>query len=119
MSSLAFGAGKIQVVTMQSAATTTATGTAVEPWVGLKTFNARGTTSAGAGAATIRIEANNYNSAVATDWVLLCTITLTLSTTSAGDGCSTDSAWKYVRSRITAISGTDATVYTYVGAISP
>jgi hypothetical protein len=72
-------------------------------------FYASGTTTAGAGAATIPCEGNQVDSAVDADWVNLGTITLVLGTTSTGDGFSSPSApWKFVRCRVSAISGTNA-----------
>jgi hypothetical protein len=109
-------AGQITSVTMLSAATTTSTSEHFTPWIAKKTFYCKGTTSAGAGAATILIEGIDVASSVTADWVALGTITLTLGTTSTGDGFASDAAWRYTRARISAISGTTATVYCYMGA---
>ena len=70
------------------------------------TFQASGATSAGAGAATVKIQVSNDG----TNWVDLGTITLTLSSTSSSDGFAAFAAWAYVRANITAISGTNAAV---------
>ena len=83
-----------------------------------RTFQAEGTTSAGAGAATIIIQASNATAPAAAtdvDWVTLGTITLTLATTKSNDGFTTDAAWRWVRARLSAISGTDATVTVWMG----
>ena len=77
-----------------------------------RTFQARGQTTAGAGAATILVEVSNDNS----QWANLGTITLTLSTTTSTDGFASDAAWRYVRARISAISGTNAAVSVWMGA---
>lgn len=62
----------------------------------------------GAVSATIVVEvSNDATYAVTTP---LGTITLS-GTTSNSDGFTTDAPWKYLRGRITAISGTNATVY--------
>lgn len=62
----------------------------------------------GAVSATVVIEVSNDASyAVATP---LGTITLS-GTTSSSDGFTTDAPWKYMRARISAISGTGATVF--------
>ncbi|MCB0072850.1 MAG: hypothetical protein KDE20_15370 [Caldilineaceae bacterium] len=61
----------------------------------------------GAVTATIVIEASNDGTyALAT---VIGTITLS-GTTSDSDGFTTDAPWKFIRARITAISGTSATV---------
>lgn len=87
------------------------------------TFMAAGETSAGAGAATIRIEVSNVaRPSTATsgdgyaDWIIAGTITLTLATTASVDGFAIDAAWRWCRANITAISGTDATVTVTKGA---
>lgn len=84
------------------------------PHAGVKTFQATGLVSATTGAATILIQGSNVDSSVDADWVLLCTITLTLGTDSVGDGCATNADWRYQRARVSAISGTDAAVNVYV-----
>lgn len=85
-----------------------------------RSFYANGTTSAGAGSATIDIEATNLDTptspAVAGEWFSLGTITLTLATTISSDGFTTDAPWRHVRANVTAISGTDATVDVWMGA---
>lgn len=75
-----------------------------------KTFQARGRTTAGAGSATVIIEASDFDSPSTGDWVTLATITLTLSTTNSSDGFTSDAPWKYVRARLSAISGTGAVI---------
>jgi len=69
-----------------------------------------GTTSAGAGAATINIEVSNDGS----NWVVAGTITLTLATTvtttTNTDGFNINAGWKFIRGNVTAISGTGAAV---------
>lgn len=106
----------IQVTALQTAAIATSTSPSIKPWGAKRTFYANGTTSAGVGAATILIEVSDVDSASNGDWITAATITLTLGTTTTSDGFASDAAWRFVRSRITAISGTDATVNIYVGA---
>lgn len=84
------------------------------------TFQAYGTTSAGAGAATVVIQVSNVpvpgTGATSGDWKDAGTITLSaLATTSTSDGFAVDAAWRWARARITAISGTDATVSVAMG----
>lgn len=111
------GPVKIRVHQFYNDRTTTSTISAIEPlksWTGIKTFQATGTTSAGAGAATIIVYGSNANSTVVTDWAVLCTITLVLGTTSSGDACTTNADFAYNQVRVSAISGTDASVDVYV-----
>lgn len=88
----------------------TGAGEIKRPRVIKKTFQARGKTTAGAGAATIIIEASDFDNPGTGDWVTLGTITLTLSATNSSDGFTSDGPWKYVRARISAISGTNAAI---------
>ena len=102
---------KISTVALLAAATGTGAGSAHEPWNHKRTFQADGTTSAGAGAATILIQVSNDNS----NWITMGTITLTLATTSSSDGFTSDAPWRYVRANVSAISGTDASVNVRMG----
>lgn len=96
-------------------ATTTATGDTQKPANWTRTFQAYGATSAGAGSATIVIEVSNVETPSTNDWITMGTITLTLSTTRSSDGFASTAAWRNVRARITAISGTNATVSVRMG----
>lgn len=78
---------------------------------GKRTFQADGTTSSGAGSATITVEVSINK----VDWMTLGTVTLTLATTSSSDGFASDAAWPYVRGNVTAISGTGASVNLRMG----
>ena len=77
------------------------------------TFQASGTTTAGAGAATVVIQVSNDGLV----WLTLGTITLTLGTTIAGDGFAADAPWGMARANVTAISGTGASVSAYVSGV--
>lgn len=81
-----------------------------------RTFQAYGATSAGAGSATIVIEVSNVQAPGVNDWITAGTIVLTLSTTRTSDGFTSDAPWTWVRARVSAISGTDATVNVLMGA---
>lgn len=96
-----------QVNTVMKSATTTATGVWCDKASPLSTVQAFGTTSSGAGAATIAIDATNNQSG---SYVTLGTISLTLSTSASTDGFVVEAPWKYIRARVTAISGTGAAV---------
>ena len=76
-----------------------------------RTFQARGETSSGAGAATILVQ----GSIDGVNWILLGTISLTLGTVTTSDGLATSAMWPFVRGNITAISGTDASVDLLMG----
>lgn len=77
-----------------------------------RTFFAQGFTSAGAGTATIIVEASLDGG---TTFAVIGTITLVLSTTLSGDGFAINARWPLTRFRITAISGTGAAVSTFIG----
>jgi hypothetical protein len=84
------------------------------------TFQCYGVTSAGAGAATIVIEVSDLPlpaTATSVDWITAGTITLTLSTTRSSDGFVLNAPWRWYRARVSAISGTDATVSCYAGKV--
>lgn len=83
-----------------------------------RTFQAMGTTSSGSGSATIIIEASDKATPATgtnVDWTTLGTITLTLGTTQTNDGFVSYASWRWVRARVSAISGTGATVNAYLG----
>lgn len=84
-----------------------------------QTFQARGTTTAGSGSATIKIEVCNFDSPATADWITLGTITLTLGTTSTTDGFSKTAAWDKVRANVSAISGTGASVDVIMSSYEP
>jgi hypothetical protein len=98
-------------------ATTTATGTSYQRNGPQAVFQCYGATTAGAGSATILIEVSALPTPAATlDWVTAGTITLAaLATTRTTDGFAMNAPWKWARARVTAISGTNATVSCYMG----
>lgn len=98
--------------------TTTILGGPYSPRCVNRTFQGMGTTSAGSGSASIVIEASDKPSPVSSttaDWTPLGTITLTLGTTQTNDGFVSQASWRWIRARVSAISGTDATVNAYLG----
>lgn len=100
---------KPYVETLLDSATTNVSSEAKAPWCGPYTYQATGVTSAGSGAATIIIEVSNVGGAD-TNWITMGTIALTLGTAVTTDGFASNAPWKYVRARISSISGTNATV---------
>lgn len=100
----------VTATTILNAITVTpTTGDAVENSTGTKSFHGK-VTGTGAVTATIVVEGSNENST----WVTIGTITLS-GTTSATDGFAHLSAWRYVRGRISALTGTGATATLVMG----
>lgn len=89
---------------------TTDTGALIPVNAGKRTFQAN-VAGTGAVTATVVIEVSNDG----TNVVTLGTIGLS-GTTSAVDGFASDAAWAFARARISAISGTGATVNVFMGA---
>jgi len=91
--------------------TTTVTGTQIYKNSPAATFQAI-VSGTGAVAATVVIDGSNDG----THWCATVLGTITLSgTTTDNDGFTTTAPWKYVRARVTAISGTGATVTVLMG----
>lgn len=106
-------------VPLLTARTTTGGCTAVDArqFNPLRVFHAKGSTTAGAGAAVVEIRAGTQSDNVST---VLGTITLTLSTSAtaaAGNGGFASNAnWLYLCANVNSISGTGASVDASVGA---
>ena len=74
-------------------------------------------TGTGAVTATILIQASNEEATylgTKANWITIGTITLS-GTTTATDGLTTIAPWRYMRTSVTAISGTGATVEVLMG----
>ena len=99
----------INKVNLLDAATTTATGNGYSGHADYKTYSLWGKTTAGAGSVTAEIEGSN-NGGLSWDATAIGTITVTLSTSYASDSFTSTDRFEMVRARITAISGTGATV---------
>lgn len=105
-------------VKLLDAATAAARGTAHQPVVASKTFQALGATSAGVGAASVDIQVSNVVTPAAdtdVDWITIGNIALTLGTTQTTDGLASDANWRHVRAKLVSISGTNASVSVYMG----
>lgn len=100
------------VKTMLSAVTATGAGAAVSGVSSYKTFQAKGATTAGAGAATVVVQGSNDDGA---SWDTVGTISLTLSTTSTSDSFTDTSRYGSYRGNVTALSGTGANVTLSMG----
>jgi hypothetical protein len=101
-------------VKLLNAKTDTGAGAALEVSVSRRTFQLVGSTSAGAGAASVNIEVSNDG----TNWLALGNIALTLATTAASDGFTSEASWTHIRGNVVSISGTGASVTLYMGAQS-
>jgi hypothetical protein len=99
------------MVVVLTAATATGEGSAVRGVSFGKTYQADGTTSAGAGTAIIAVQGSNNG----TNWDTIGTITLTLATTTSSDSFTSEDHYKYIRGNVTTLSGTDASVNLTMG----
>lgn len=106
---------RIHIAKILPDATTTATGESHSPIAANCNFQATGETSAGVGAATIVIEGHNLASDESDIvWETIDTLSLTLGTATTSDSGASTAPWNIVRARVSAISGTDATVRVYM-----
>jgi CheY-like chemotaxis protein len=96
----------VQVRSLLTNAIATGAGASAAGYACTKTYDAQGTTTAGAGSATVVVEGSNDG----TTWSPIDTILLTLGTTSSSDGFTSDDRYAFVRANVTAISGTGAKV---------
>lgn len=110
-------AGSMASTSLLSAATATGAGASFSPRATPQTYQATGATGSGSGAATIKIQVSDVPTPTANDWLDLGTITLTLGVTSTTDGFTSSTSWRHVRANVTAISGTSASVYVYMGTL--
>ena len=99
--------------TLLSASTSTGAGSVVARAPAIKTFHLTGTTTAGAGAATVYVQVSNDNA----NWITAATLSLTLGTTATSDGCVIDAPWTFIRGNVNAISGTGASVSLHMGYV--
>jgi hypothetical protein len=90
--------------------TTTATGTPVGSVRPAISFQASGLVTASTGSATVVIEASNEGDAPLENWLAVGTITLSLTTSRSSDGFAATNAFNSYRARVSAISGTNASV---------
>lgn len=103
-------------IPLQSAATTTATGSWVKCYGLGQTYQVVANGTSGAYSATVVIEASNDGSTALGTPIGTITVSGT-ATTAASDGFATGVApWAWVRARVSAISGTGAYVSTWMGA---
>ena len=101
--------GRVYNLVAEDGVTTTTTGNGLFKDAPKATMQAS-VAGTGSVSATVLIDFSNDNA----NWINGGTITLS-GTTSATDGFTTDASWKYVRARVTAVSGTGATVKVLMG----
>lgn len=110
---------KTETQAILTAATATGSGAAFQPWNSETTFHCYGTTSAGTGAATIKIEVSNIAvPSVDGHWIEMASCALVLGTTVTSCGTSKIVPWKHLRARVSAISGTGASVNVIMGNLA-
>lgn len=100
---------RILTDTLLSSKATTGAGSTFRPAGTERTFQCFGTTSSGAGSATVLVQISNDG----TNFEDLGTFTLTLDTTvvaAGGSGFTSEKPWVYVRGYVSAISGTGAAI---------
>lgn len=102
----------VSITTLISNKLTTGAGASFAPRAAKRTFQAVGSTSAGSGAAAVRVDASNDGG---TTWIPVGTISLTLGTSATTDGFASDAPWALIRGYVVSISGTDASVSLYMG----
>lgn len=109
----------VKSVKLLDAASANGASAAHQPISRLRTFQATGITSAGAGTATVTIQGSNVDSPATgttdADWVDIATFDMTLSTTKTGGGAVSDAPWKHVRAVLASLTGTGAAVSVYMG----
>lgn len=110
------GRGKPAPQKILDEVTTTSTSESKHVWGNDRTYMASGKTTAGTGAATILIQVTDDPSDEG-NWMTLATITLTLGTTRTADGLGSHVGWPYVRAKVSAITGTGATVSSWVSTV--
>lgn len=104
--------GQVTAASLLTAAGAVVAGAAVANYATMKTYQASGTTTGGAGAATILVQGSNNG----TTWDTIGTITLgTLGTMATSDSFASDDRYAQVRGNVTAISGTGASVNLTMG----
>jgi hypothetical protein len=96
-------------------ATTTSTSDVVNLTGDVRSWQVAGSTSSGAGAATVVIEVSNVNDS--NSFMELATLSIVLSTTLSSEGFTACIPWKYTRARVSAISGTGASIQVYTGVV--
>ena len=114
MATVRITSGKVVNVPVNGAATTTTTATTGNGIYKDSPYTAIQANVVGTGAVTATVVIDCSNDGINWNTTALGTISLS-GTTSAADGFTTTAPWKYIRARVTAISGTGATVNCLAG----
>ena len=102
----------VKVLTLLDAADATGESGSHTPRGRKATFQAVGSTTAGAGTATVKVQVSNDEEI----WLDAASIALTLATIESSDGFTLDAPWKFVRANLTALTGTGAEVSVFMGS---
>ena len=99
-----------QVRTLLDAVIVNGAGAAFVNFFERRTFQAIGNTSAGAGTATVEVQATNDPLEAEATWITIGSMALVLGTTKVTDGFASDAPWRKIRGKVTNLTGTGATV---------
>lgn len=91
--------------------TATGVGEVFHPWGTYRSFQALSQTTASTGSLVVNIEVSND----CVNYVVVGTISLSLTTTTKTDGFVTNANWACVRSNVTTLTGTGASVDVWLG----
>ena len=80
-----------------------------------RTFQAIGHTSAGAGTATVEIQASLDPNEDSNTWITIGSMAIVLGTTKVVDGFASDAPWRKIRAKLSNLTGTGATVTVLMG----
>jgi hypothetical protein len=96
-----------ELTVLLTAVTGTGTGAAFNGSNTDKTYSVWSSTTAGTGTAVVSIE-GSMNGGLSWDSPPICTVTLTLSTTMASNGCTSLDRYRQLRGNVTTLTGTGA-----------
>lgn len=102
----------VRLTTLLNAVTVAGAGTKeFAPAKGRRSIQVKGSTSAGAGTATVLLEVSNDR----VNWAIAVTLSLVLGTTETSDQNTIDNSFAFVRGNVTALTGTGAKVTLILG----
>jgi len=102
---------KVYTQALLSSVLVTGAGEKFDPFGETRSFQLTGTTSAGAGTASVDIEVSNDG----TNFLKMANLSLVLGTSVTQAACYSLVPWRYVRGNVIAITGTDASVTLTMG----
>ena len=101
----------VRTTTLIDAATALGAGRKRAAKKGRRSFQAVGSTSAGAGTADVKVQGSNDG----VNWLDIATISLVLGVTEVSDGQTYDNTWGFIRGNVTTLTGTNAAVSLFMG----